>query len=218
MANRNLKVEWRALDDLVPYARNARTHSDGQITQIANSIKAFGWTNPVLIDGAGGIIAGHGRVLAARQLGKKKAPCIKLAGLSKSEVQAYVLADNKLALNAGWDDELLAIELGELSDAGFDMPLIGFDDGELAALLGPDDGLTDPDDAPVAPDVAVTRPGDVWAMGGHRALCGDATAAEAVDVLLAGAAPHLMVTDPPYGVEYDPDWRIPADLSTAEQI
>lgn len=131
----------RKVDDLIPYARNSRTHSDAQVAQIAASVREFGWTNPVLVDGENGIIAGHGRVLAARKLGMEEVPCIELAGLSDTQRRAYIIADNKLALNAGWDDELLAIELHELNAADFDMALIGFDAGELSAAMGLDEEL-----------------------------------------------------------------------------
>ncbi len=131
----------RRVDDLIPYARNSRTHSDTQVAQIAASVREFGWTNPVLVDGENGIIAGHGRVLAARKLGMEEVPCIELAGLTDTQRRAYIIADNKLALNAGWDDELLALELGELNAADFDMALLGFDAGELSAAMGLDEEL-----------------------------------------------------------------------------
>lgn len=206
-------VVMRPLDALVPYARNARTHSDAQVAQIAASIREFGWTNPVLIDEEGGIIAGHGRVLAARQLGQGEAPCIVLDGLTKTQRRAYVLADNQLATKAGWDDELLSLELSDLKADGFDLAIAGFDDVDLATMLDQTDGETDPDDVPEAPTQPVTVPGDVWLLGRHRIVCGDSTTVESVDKALAGAAPHLMVTDPPYGVEYDPSWRDSAGLN-----
>lgn len=201
------KIEHWPLDRLIPYAANARTHSDVQIAQISASMREFGWTNPVLVDGAGGIVAGHGRVLAARSLGLTECPVIVLAHLTEAQRRAYVIADNKLALNSGWDDGLLALELGALKSLDFDLGLTGFDDGELRALLPPADGQPDPDEAPEPPAVPVSRPGDLWLCGEHRLLCGDATSAEDVARLLGDARPHLMVTDPPYGVEYDPAWR-----------
>jgi len=197
----------RPVDALVPYARNARTHSDAQVAQIAASIREFGWTNPVLIDEDGGIIAGHGRVLAARVLGQGEVPCITLNGLTKTQRRAYVLADNQLATKAGWDNELLSLELADLKAEGFDLALTGFDDVDLAGILDTTDGLTDEDDVPEVPTKPVTVPGDVWLLGRHRIVCGDSTTVESVDLALAGAKPHLMVTDPPYGVEYDPAWR-----------
>ena len=200
-------VLLRDVASLVPYARNARTHSDAQVAQIAASIREFGWTNPVLIDEDGGIIARHGRVLAARQLGQTEVPCITLNGLTKVQRRASVLADNKLALNAGWDDEMLSLELADLKAEGFDLALTGFDGADIAGLLDATDGLTDEDDVPEVPTKPVTVPGDVWLLGRHRIVCGDSTTVESVDKALNGEKPHLMVTDPPYGVEYDPAWR-----------
>jgi len=202
------KVERRAVAALIPYARNARTHSDAQVAQIAASIVEWGWTTPVLIDEAGGIIAGHGRVLAARKLALPDVPVMVAAGWSEAQKKAYVLADNQLALNAGWDMDLLKVEVGDLSALGFDLDLIGFDDKLLADLLAdPNAGLTDPDEVPDPPAEPVTVLGDVWIMGRHRLVCGDSTTVESVDACLAGVKPHLMVTDPPYGVEYDASWR-----------
>ena len=220
-ANKNpmnsLAVSYVAIGDLIPYARNARTHSDEQVAQIAGSIREFGFTNPILVDGANGIIAGHGRLMAARKLGMAEVPVIELAGLSETQKRAYVIADNKLAMNAGWDDALLSAELGELGDAGFDLSLAGFSDLELGALLvEATEGLTDPDDVPEPPADPVTKLGDVWLLGRHRLVCGDSTTVEAVDAALNGVKPHLMVTDPPYGVEYDPDWRNRADRANGK--
>jgi DNA modification methylase len=203
-----LRIEQRPLGALIPYAKNSRTHSPEQIDQLAASIREFGWTTPILVDGKSGIIAGHGRVLAARQLGMLEVPCIELAHLSDAQRRAYVLADNKLALNAGWDAALLRLELGELKDLGFDLALIGFGELEMADIFADrTHGLTDPDAVPPVPEVPVSRPGDLWLCGRHRLLCGDATSASDVGRLLGGSKPHLMVTDPPYGVEYDLDWR-----------
>jgi DNA modification methylase len=201
------KVERRSIDSLIPYARNARTHSDEQIAQIAASIREWGWTVPVLMDKEGGIIAGHGRVLAARKLGLTECPTMCARGWSRAQIQAYIIADNKLTLNAGWDDALLKIELKDLADMGFDLGLTGFDDVELKGLLDTTDGLTDPDNAPDVPEHPVSDAGDLWIMGRHRLLCGDSTVATDVDRVLGGVQPHLMVTDPPYGVNYDPAWR-----------
>lgn len=204
-----LSIEYQDINDLIPYARNSRTHSDQQVIQIAASIKAFGWTNPVLIDEEGGIIAGHGRVLAARKLNIREIPCIRLPGLTEAQKRAYVIADNKLALNAGWDMEMLKVEFGDLDKLGFDLALTGFDLDEVAALLAPggNEGLTDPDEAGEAPAEPVSMRGDVWLLGNHRLMCGDSTSADDVAKLLNGVRPHLMVTDPPYGVDYDPEWR-----------
>jgi len=204
-------VEHRKLAALVPYARNARTHSEAQVAQIAASMREFGWTNPVLIDERGGIIAGHGRVMAAQSIGLPEVPCIVIDGLTEAQRRALVIADNKLALNAEWDFGLLAAELAELDTGAFDMALTGFSERELEQIatwaLGARGGLTDPDAAPAAPDRPVSRAGEVWLLGRHRLACGDATATVSVAALLSGVKPHLMVTDPPYGVEYDPNWR-----------
>lgn len=202
------EIEWRSVEGLIPYARNSRTHSKDQVAQIAASIREFGWTNPILVDGDGTIIAGHGRVMAARKLGEKEVPCIELGHLTEAQKRAYVIADNQLALNAGWDAEMLKVEIAELVDADFDLGLLGFDDAMLAGLTGVEtEGLTDPDDAPEPPAVPVTVLGDVWVMGRHRIICGSSTEADTVAKLLLDVKPHLMVTDPPYGVEYDADWR-----------
>lgn len=205
-----LKYELTPLDGLIPYARNARTHSGEQVAQIAASIKEFGFINPVIVDPTGSIIAGHGRVLAARQLGLKEVPTLQVDHLTDAQRKAYILADNKLALNAGWDTDLLRVELGELDGAGFDLGLIGFGADELAILFAEPaqlDGITDPDDIPEAPADPVSVLGDVWQLGRHRLVCGDSTDPHAVERALNGVTPHLMVTDPPYGVEYDPGWR-----------
>jgi DNA modification methylase len=201
-------VEYRPAASLIPYARNARTHSEAQVAQIAASIREFGWTNPILVDADNGVIAGHGRLLAARKLGMADVPVIVLAGLSEAQKRALVIADNKLAMNAGWDSDLLAIELGDLQGLGFDLALTGFDEDELLALMSPGNaGLTDPDDIPELPEQPVSVRDDVWIMGRHRLICGDSTDADDVAKVLAGVKPNLMVTDPPYGVEYDPAWR-----------
>jgi len=195
-------LESIAIDALIPYVRNSRTHSDAQVAQIAASIKEFGFTNPVLIDEDGGIIAGHGRTLAARKLGLTEVPCLRLSYLSEAQKKAYVIADNKLALNAGWDDEMLKVELSELKDLDFDLSLIGFDADELAKLLEPEqvEGLTDEDEVPELPETPVTVEGDVWILGNHRLMCGDSTSIDAVEKLMAGVYPDLIHTDPPYGM------------------
>ena len=203
-----LVIDYRGINTLVPYIRNARTHSDAQVAQIAASIREFGFTNPILLDGESGIIAGHGRLAAARMLKMDEVPVIELAHLSKAQKQALILADNKLAMNAGWDDALLKVELADLGDLGFNLDLTGFGADELAGLLADKtEGLTDPDEVPDVPDVPVTVEGDVWLLGRHRIVCGSSTEAHTVEAVLAGVKPHLMVTDPPYGVEYDASWR-----------
>lgn len=204
----DLHIEYRAIADLIPYARNARTHSDAQVAQIAASIKEFGWTTPVLVDGVNGVMAGHGRLLAARKLGIDRVPVIELAGLSDAARRAYILADNKLALNAGWDEAMLALEVADLSALGVDLSLAGFSDHELQALAaGGHEGLSDPDEVPEAPAMPVSRAGDIWLLGKHRLACGDCTDPAVVDAVLDSVVPHLMVTDPPYGVNYPPEWR-----------
>jgi DNA modification methylase len=203
-----LRVAQVATKKLIPYAKNSRTHSDDQIAEIADSITEFGFTNPVLIDESSNIIAGHGRVLAATTLGLDKIPTITLKHLTETQKRAYIIADNKLALNAGWDFDALKFELKGLDSDGFDLSLIGFDEMELADLFEETtEGLVDEDATPEPPDEPVTRPGDLWVLGRHRLLCGDSTTATDVERLLNGIEPHLMVTDPPYGVDYDPDWR-----------
>ena len=206
-----LQIVYAELDTLIPYARNSRTHSDEQVAQIAASIREFGFTNPILVDAEGGIIAGHGRVLAARKLGMATVPTICLGDLTETQRRAYVIADNKLALNSGWDEEMLRVEFSQLQDEGFDLSLIGFDEDELAALMnGPTEiepGLTDEDAVPeVGPD-PVTKPGDVWLLGKHRLMCGDSTSIDAVDKLMAGGKADMVFTDPPYGVEYQSNMR-----------
>jgi DNA modification methylase len=196
-----------AVDRLVPSARNARTHTDAQVAQIAAAIREWGWTVPVLVDEDGNLIAGHGRVLAARLLGLAEVPVVVARGWSEQKKRAYMLADNKLALNAGWDEALLRLELADLREMGADLNLIGFEAGELAALFADKHGLTDPDEAPAPEEQAVSRPGDAWVLGRHRLVCGDCTEQRTVEAALAGAKPHLMTTDPPYGVAYDPAWR-----------
>jgi DNA modification methylase len=216
---RNPVVDVRRVDSLVPYARNARTHDDAQIAQIAASIKEFGWTNPILVDGDNSIIAGHGRLLAARKLGMEQVPCIELAGLTETQRKAYILADNKLAMNAGWDEDMLRLELGELAAMDFDTLLTGFSDEEMLGLnTGSAEGLTDEDEVSEPPVDPVTRLGDVWVLGKHRIVCGDSTHADTVAKCLNGVKPHLMVTDPPYGVEYDANWRNEAMRSDGTPI
>ncbi|MEN6587095.1 MAG: site-specific DNA-methyltransferase [Sulfuricella sp.] len=202
----DLAIEYLPIGSLTPYARNARTHSSEQVEQLVASITEFGWTNPVLIDEAGGIIAGHGRVMAAQQMGMDQVPCIRLPHLTGAQRRAYVLADNRLALNAGWDDALLAQELADLQGMDFDLSLLGFDAGELTDLLeGPPvttAGLTDEDAAPEVQPDPVSRPGDVWVCGKHRVMCGDSTSQDALDSLMAGGRADMVFTDPPYNIDY----------------
>lgn len=200
----NIQIEAVSIDALIPYARNSRTHSDEQVAQIAASIREFGFTNPVLIDGEGGIIAGHGRVMAARKLALDEVPCIRLPHLTDMQKRAYIIADNKLALNAGWDEEMLALELGELGEIGFDLELTGFNEDEIAALMPVElePGLTDEDAVPEVQDEPVSKIGDVWLLGKHRVMCGDSTSIDAVEALMAGGKADMVFTDPPYGMSY----------------
>ena len=198
------EIEYVSTEELIPYARNSRTHSDEQVAQICASIKEFGFTNPVLIDADGVIIAGHGRTIAAQRLKIKDVPCLRLSHLTEAQKKAYVIADNKLALNAGWDDEMLALELGELSDLNFDLSLTGFGDDELDALLAKavEEGLVDEDQVPDAPEEPVSVLGDVWKLDQHRLMCGDSTSIDAVDKLMEGQKADMVFTDPPYGMSY----------------
>lgn len=198
-------IEYINLDDLIPFAKNSRTHSGEQVAQIAASIKEFGFTNPVLIDDTGGIIAGHGRVLAARKLKLAEVPCIRLSHLTEAQKRAYVIADNKLALNAGWDEEMLKLELTDLQSLNFDLDLTGFSADEIDALLAEKgtEGLTDPDDTPEPPVEPVTRLGDVWVCGQHRVMCGSSLDQTQIELLCAGQRVDMLLTDPPYNVAYE---------------
>ena len=208
------RVERRPTVSLVPYARNSRTHSPEQVEQIAASIREWGWTVPVLVDENDGLIAGHARVMAAKQLGLTEVPVMVAIGWSEAQKRAYVIADNKLALNAGWDEALLKVELSELQALDFDLGVTGFSLDEIATLtMDGAAGLTDPEDTPEPPADPVSRPGDVWMLGQHRLCCGDATVAEDVARALGGVCPALMVSDPPYGVDYDPSWRARAGVN-----
>ena len=212
-----LNVEYRKVEALIPYARNPRTHSEAQIAKIAASIIEYGWTNPILVDGDNGIIAGHGRLAAARKLGLDQVPVIELAHLTVTQKRALVIADNRLALDAGWDEEMLALELAELSESGYELALTGFDSSELERLLSttleddaaegeddPDETADDTaDDVPLAPTVPVSRTGDVWAIGPHRLICGDATDRDVVAALMQGDTAQLCFTSPPYGNQRD---------------
>ena len=208
-----MEITQRKTADLIPYVNNARTHSEKQVLQIAASIKEFGFNSPVLVDGENGIIAGHGRVMAAKKLGLDEVPTIELKHLTKTQKKAYILADNRLALNSGWDNDLLALELGELSDDGFDLDLLGFDDTELSLLDEPEttEGLTDEDAVPDVPEEPITKLGDVWLCGNHRVMCGDSTSIDAVDKLMNGNKADMVFTDPPYGVSYQSNMRTKSD-------
>jgi DNA modification methylase len=198
-----VKITEKNVAELIPYANNSRTHSDEQVAQIAASIKEFGWTNPILITD-NSIIAGHGRLMAARKLGMSKVPCIEVKNLTTAQVKAYIIADNKLALNAGWDNELLNIEFQALEELGFDLELTGFSLEEIDALkpVELNEGLTDEDAVPDAPDEPKTKLGDIYQLGNHRLMCGDSTSIDAVDKLMDGQKADMVFTDPPYGVDY----------------
>lgn len=200
------QIQKWAVDRLLPYARNARTHSDEQVAQIAASIAEFGWTNPVLVGADGVIIAGHARLLAARKLGLTEVPVIVLDHLTEAQRRALVIADNRLALNAGWDEEMLRVEIEALREDDFNLDLLGFGDDELEMLLAEPEnvtaGATDEDAVPETPESAVSVSGDVWLLGDHRLLCGDALQLDAVEKVLAGGLADMVFTDPPYNVNY----------------
>lgn len=194
-------ARWQ-LDKLIPYARNSRKHSDEQVAQIAASMREWGWTNPVLVDEQGSIIAGHGRIAAARTLGYTDAPVMVASGWTEAQKRAYVIADNKLALNADWDNDLLINELRDLDAGDVDLSLLGFSDDELETLLAPEQkpGLTDEDATPETPVQPVTVLGDIWVMDDHRLLCGDSTSIDAVEKLMNGCKADICFTSPPYAL------------------
>jgi len=202
------QYKQQAVEHLIPYARNARTHSDEQVDKIAASIREFGFLNPVITDGENGIVAGHGRIMAAKKLGMDEVPTVEAAHLTDAQKRAYILADNRLALDAGWDDELLRVEFREIQDAGFDLNLTGFTDDEIAALEPdpePEEGLTDEDAVPEEPETPVTVEGDVWVLGNHRLMCGDSTSLDAVERLMDRQKASLLHADPPYGMGKEGD-------------
>lgn len=200
-----MEIKQVAVEKLIPYVRNSRTHSDAQVAQIAASIKEFGWTNPILVDGTNGIIAGHGRLLAARKLGQTEVPVIELAHMTESQKKAYVIADNQLAMNAGWDTSMLTLELSDLKEAGFSLDILGFDPKELDNLLEPEqiDGLTDEDAVPDIPEEPKTKLGDIYQLGNHRLMCGDSTSIADIETLCGGQLVDMWLTDPPYNVAYE---------------
>ena len=207
MINVSQSIEQVPIDALIPYARNSRTHSDAQTEQVASSIKEFGFTNPVLIDGEGGIIAGHGRVLAARKLQMSDVPCIRLAHLNEAQKRAYLIVDNKLALNSVWDENLLALEIADLQAFNFDVGLTGFSANEIKDLLADKgtQGLTDPDAVPEVPKMPVSQLGDIWLLGKHRVMCGDSTDVDTVQKLMNGEKADIVFTSPPYNVGKTPN-------------
>jgi DNA modification methylase len=200
-----VQIEQVSIEKLIPYVNNSRTHSDEQVAQIAASIREFGFNNPVLIDKDDTIIAGHGRIQAARKLGLAEVPCVRLEHLTETQRKAYIIADNRLALNAGWNEELLTIELNDLLADGFALDILGFDSDELKSLLDPitpTEGLTDEDEVPKVPEEPKTKPGDIYQLGRHRLMCGDSTSIDAVEKLMDGQNADMVFTDPPYGVDY----------------
>jgi hypothetical protein len=208
------RIERWPVERLKPYDKNPRTHSPEQLTQLKRSIAEFGFTSPILVDGKDGILAGHGRLMAAKDMGLAEVPVLVLDHLTPEQRRAYVIADNQLALNAGWDMELLQQEVASLNLQDFDLDLLGFDDEFLEGLLDPDgidlggsdggtEGLTDPDEVPEPPAEPVTKPGDVWLLGGHRVMCGDSSDPLSINKLLLGKLPDAVVTDPPYGIGID---------------
>jgi DNA modification methylase len=200
-----IEVKYRKVEDLIPYVNNSRKHSDEQVAQIASSIKEFGWTNPILIDGTNSIIAGHGRLMAARKLKMEEVPTIELSHLTDTQRKALVIADNKLALNADWDTTLLTIELDELLKDGFALDILGFNADELTALLEPEqvDGLTDEDAVPEVPEEPKTKLGDIYQLGNHRLMCGDSCSVTDMNKLVNDRQVDMWLTDPPYNVAYE---------------
>ena len=200
-----IQIQEKLVSELIPYVKNSRTHSDEQVAQIAASIKEFGWTNPILIDGENGIIAGHGRLMAARKLGHDKVPTIELKDLTETQKKAYIIADNRLALNAGWDNEMLKLEFDQLAKLGFDLELTGFSLDEIEALnpVELNAGLTDEDETPPLPPEPKTKPGDIYKLGKHRLMCGDSTSIDHLERLCDGQAVDMWLTDPPYNVAYE---------------
>ena len=201
-----IEIRYKKVEDLIPYVNNSRTHSDDQVAQIASSMKEFGWTNPILLDGENGIIAGHGRLMAARKLNQTEVPTIELAGLTDIQKKAYIIADNKLALNAGWNDEILKLEIAELKNAGFDLGLTGFNVDELKVFDPVIEGLVDEDQVPDVPEEPKTKLGDIYKLGNHRLMCGDSTSVDAIDKLMNGDKADVVFTDPPYGMFLDADF------------
>jgi DNA modification methylase len=193
-----------SVEKLIPYARNSRTHSSEQVDQIAASIKEFGFLNPIITDGENGIVAGHGRVMAAKKLGLKELPCIDASHLTETQRRAYIIADNKIAINSDWDVDMLRVEFDELKEADFDLELTGFSLDEIEALTPEElvEGLTDEDEVPDAPEKPVSVLGDIWQLGNHRLMCGDSTSIDDVDKLMNGSMADMVFTDPPYGVSY----------------
>jgi DNA modification methylase len=216
LPNIAIQIERWPIEKLIRRENNPRTHNREQVAKIAASIEEFGWTNPILVESDGTILAGHARLAAAEKLKMKEVPVIPLGHLTGAQKRALVIADNQLALNAGWDEETLRIELAALHEESFDLDLLGFEDVELQRLLEAQEsaaGLSDEDSIPEVQPDPIARPGDLFLLGNHRLVCGDCTRPEVVGRLLGDAKPVLMVTDPPYGIELDSEWRDRAGLN-----
>jgi DNA modification methylase len=207
-----MEIELTPIDRVIPYARNPR-RNEGAVAKVAGSLAEFGWRQPIVVDEQMVVVAGHTRLLAARQLGMDRVPVHVASGLSPEQIKAYRIADNRSAQEAEWDDDLLALEIGDLMGADYDLSQTAFDEGEIARLLAANADRDNEDNAPDLEERVISSPGEVWRLGKHRLMCGDATSAEDVARLLDGVEPHLMVTDPPYGVEYDPSWRAEAGVN-----
>ena len=211
-----MEIEFRHIDQIRPYGNNPRLN-DAAVDAVVASLREFGWRQPIVVDGEGIIVVGHTRYKAAQKMGLSEVPVHVAADLTAAQAKAYRIADNQTATIAAWDYALLPVELKGLEEMEFDLSALGFDPQELSRIMGGEGkpGLTDPDDVPPLPDTAVTQPGDVYVLGEHRLLCGDSTKAHDVARLLEGAVPFLMVTDPPYGVDYDPAWRHRSGLNNS---
>lgn len=222
LATHPLKINYLSVDELIPNPRNSRTHSEKQISKLSNIIKEFGFNDPVHIGNDNVLICGHARLQAAKLAGLKEIPTVYLGHLSKTQQKAYLIAHNRIATEAGWDNDIIKEDLIELRDLGFDLELTGFEQDEIDIFTDIDNktmGLVDADELPDVKALveAVTKPGDIWILGNHRVMCGDSTMVDNVLALVDKAEPVLMVTDPPYGVNYDPEWRDGADLGVGER-
>ena len=214
-----MQTDTVGISSVVPYARNPR-RNEAAIAKVAASLQEFGWRQPIVVDEDMVVVAGHTRLEAARTLNMEEVPIHIARGLTPEQIKAYRIADNRVGQEAEWDEELLRLELGELEGMDFALDLTGFDTDELAQFMAEPikEGLTDPDEVPEAPEEPATVLGDLWVLGNHRLLCGDSTSADDVEKVLNGVKPHLMVTDPPYGVEYDANWRNKADRANGKPI
>jgi DNA modification methylase len=215
-----LKIVYLPIDDLIPYEKNARTHPDEQIDKLKNSIKKYGFLQSILLNQDNGVIAGHARIIAAKALGLTRLPTVQIGHLNREQQRAYILADNRIALDSGWDPTLVTFELGELDEQGYNLEDTGFSEAEIQAYLNPEilnEGIGDVDAVPAVQPDPISVMGDIWILGGHRLMCGDSTMVDSVASLVNNIKPILMVTDPPYGVKYDPEWRDDAELGVGER-